>query len=165
MKQDRQWTGFGWVDLVIILAVVGTIAAVAVPRISSAARGVADTSLHEDLARLRRAIELYAAEHNGQFPARDNNADTFIKQLSQRTDVNGHVGLSDEHLFGPYLEEGIPVLSVGPNRGAYKVMIAATGPTIDETATDIGWVYNSRTGLIVANTDDLDESGTGYDLY
>ena len=34
-----------------------------------------------------------------------------------------------------------------------------------EGKRDAGWVYNCETGDIFANTDDLDESGTGYDSY
>jgi len=165
MDDHRVRTGFSWYDVVVVILLIGTVAAIAVPRISTAAREAADLSLRDDLAMLRDAIDMYAAEHNGQFPAQDNDPETFIRQLTEPTDVHGNIGHSEEYPFGPYLPKGVPVLSVGPNRGAVEIMIAPTGPTVDETMSEIGWVYNSRTGLIVANTDDVDEVGTGYDLY
>ncbi len=45
------------------------------------------------------------------------------------------------------------------------MFVAGTGPTVDESQTSIGWVYNSTTGDLIANTDDQDETGLGYELY
>jgi len=165
MKVTKKASGFNLVELVIVVVIIGVVAAIAVPRISRAARGAADSAVRADLAALRNAIDLYYAEHNGEFPGQDRNQATFVHQLTGKTDVLGNTGVAAERIYGPYLPGGVPVLSVGPNRGATGVRIAETGPTVDEAAADIGWVYNCRTGDIIANTDDLDEAGIGYDTY
>ena len=36
---------------------------------------------------------------------------------------------------------------------------------IDEGDDSMGWVFNFETGDIIANTDDADASGVGYDTY
>lgn len=38
-------------------------------------------------------------------------------------------------------------------------------PQVAENNAGMGWVYNYETGDIIANTDDLDDEGIGYDGY
>ena len=59
------------------------IAAIAVPRISRGAKGASDAALRGDLAVIRSAIDLYAAEHNGDFPT----VGKFLEQLTTYTDI------------------------------------------------------------------------------
>jgi general secretion pathway protein G len=157
---------FSLVELVIVVVIIGMIAAVAVPRISRGAKGAAESAVKGSLASLRSAIDLYAAEHNGVFPGADGDADTFLDQLTKKTDVHGNVGTTaGTHIYGPYLRAGIPPLPVGPNAGASGVEMVDTGPASDETKTTSGWVYNYTTGDIIANTDDKDEATVAYDTY
>jgi prepilin-type N-terminal cleavage/methylation domain-containing protein len=166
MNTSHKMRGFSLVELVIVIVIIGVIAAIAVPRISRGGRGAADSAVRANLAVLRNAIDMYAVEHNNTFPAQDNSATTFVDQLTNKTDIDGNVGsAAGTHVYGPYMRKGLPPLSVGPNKGASGISIATSGPTVDESATDIGWVYNSATGEIIANTDDEDETQTSYDSY
>lgn len=167
MMSIRRKSGFSLVELVIVVVIIGIVAAIAVPRISRGARGANDTSVRGSLAGLRNAIDMYAAEHGGAYPGADNVEATFIAQLTKKTDANGNVGTTaGVHVFGPYLRSGIPPLLVGPNKATAKeVSLLATGPVVAEASTDVAWVYNSVTGDIIANTDDTDEHGIGYDKY
>jgi general secretion pathway protein G len=155
-----------FVEILIVVLLVGVIAAVAVPRISRGARGVAESDVLTDLTALRNAVRLYHREHNGTFPAQDNSPSSFIDQLTRRTDAQGNVGTDPAiYIYGPYLRGPVPAISVGPNRGANGVFVAPTGPTVDESLTTVGWIYNSTTGDLIANTDERDETGLGYQLY
>jgi type II secretory pathway pseudopilin PulG len=166
MAFPRRQTAITLLEILIVVALIGVIAAVAVPRISRGARGAADSDVLTSLVTLRSAIDLYYREHNFTYPAQDNSPETFIDQLTKRTDAQGNVGANpDIYIYGPYLYGDIPAISVGPNRGANGVFVAGTGPTVDESLTTIGWVYNSTTGDLIANTDDRDETGLGYELY
>ena len=168
MKSASRTRGFSLVELVIVVVIIGVIAAIAVPRISRGAKGAVEASVKGSLAGLRNAIDMFAAEHGGAFPGSytgDLEAD-FIAQLTSKTDADGAVGTTaGTHIYGPYLRSGIPPLQVGPNKGATGVILAATGPTVVEATTTAGWVYNTVTGEIIANTDDEDESQKGYDTY
>ena len=55
--------GFSLVELVIVIVIIGIIAAIAVPLISRGAKGASDSAVRGDLAALRAAIDLFAAEH------------------------------------------------------------------------------------------------------
>lgn len=166
MASRRRQTAITLLEILIVVVLISVIAAVAVPRISRGARGAADSDVLTSLATLRNAISLYHREHNYTYPAQDNSPATFVDQLTRRTDAQGNVGTNpDIYTYGPYVRADIPAISVGPNRGANGVFVAGTGPTVDESQTSIGWVYNSTTGDLIANTDDQDETGLGYELY
>lgn len=157
-------TGFSLVELVIVVVIIGVIAAIAVPRISSGAKGASEAALRASLRALRNAIDLYAAEHAAAWPAQDKQLETFIDQLTKRTNTAGEEGTTaGEHIYGPYLR-AIPPVPVGPNVGATGVRFKEDG-NVWEGEQDIGWVYNFKTAHIYANTNDLDESGVPYSSY
>ena len=166
-KKNRP--AFSLVEMVIVIIIIGVIAAIAVPRISRGAKGAGDAAVRGSLAGVRNAIDMYAAEHSGTYPASttgDTEA-TLLGQLTKLTDIDGAVGTTaGTHIYGPYLR-GVtfPPLEVGPNKGASGVDLQTAGPVVDEAKTTVGWCYNTKTGDIIANTDDTDDKGKGYDKY
>ena len=175
MTQMRKRNAFSLVELVIVVVIIGIIAAIAVPRISRGAKGADEAALRGDLSAVRNAIDLYAAEHGGDFPAAKAagaaaaafTEDAFRAQVSKYSDIQGGVvDLKDTtHLYGPYLRRPMPPLPVGVNRGSVTIKVVNTGPTVD-VAGGFGWIYNYLTGEIIANADSDDDSGsTTYDQY
>lgn len=167
MKSKSQARAFSLVELVIVVVIIGVIAAIAVPRISRGARGAADSALRGDLAALRNSIDLYAAEHAGEFPVLPEA--TFVAQLTTFSDVDGTTAAAKDPaatppiIFGPYLRS-IPTLPVAGEgatagiRGDTTVAAAA--------ALGVAWVYSETTGEITANTGTAeDESNTLYTDY
>jgi general secretion pathway protein G len=140
---------------VIVVVIIGIIAAIAIPRLSRGAAGAADSGLAGDLAVLRNAIDLYATEHNA-YPA----LATFEDQLTKYTDANGGAGAKDStHIYGPYIRQ-LPALKVGAQKGNNQ-------PTATAGTSGFGWVYNETTGVISANTTatEKDASGKLYSAY
>ncbi|MEM9066205.1 MAG: prepilin-type N-terminal cleavage/methylation domain-containing protein [Planctomycetota bacterium] len=148
--------GFSLVELVIVVVILSIIGAIAIPRMSRGAAGAADSGLQADLAVMRAAIDLYAAEHGGDFPA----FATFENQLTLYSDVNGNTNATQTGVFiyGPYLRE-IPALKVGTGKGVSTVVSTADG--------NGGWVYDAAAGSIVANLagTETDAAGTAYNAY
>src|SRR5512145_2819827 len=79
--------GFSLLELVIVVAIIAILAAMGIPRMSRGSRGAGDAALSGDLATLRNAIDLYATEHVGVYPA----ADKISGQLTQYSSVFGAV--------------------------------------------------------------------------
>lgn len=151
------------------MVIIGIIAAIAVPRMSRAAKGAGDAALWGNLSTLRGVMDMYAAEHGGIYPGTDGTESELIDQLTKKTDAAGSVGTTDGvHIYGPYMRNGFPPVSVGPNTGAVGVILTTATPltlVVDEGSAVQGWVYNYLTGGIIPNTDDLDDSGTPYTSY
>jgi len=157
--------GFSLVELVIVVVIIGVIAAIAVPRISRGARGAGDSALRASLGSLRNAIDMYAAEHSGNFPAGADQAAIETK-LTEKTDGTGAVNADPtKNIYGPYLRTGFPPLSVCTNRGSTDIEITVGTPVY--TSGGKGWVYATDTGKIIANCQDTekDESEDQYNQY
>ena len=155
-SRGRRTRGFSLLELVIVVVILGIIAAIAIPRMSRGSAGAADSALSSNLAVLRNAIDLYAAEHNGTYPDATNIAD----QLTKYTDASGDVSATKDttHIYGPYLRK-IPPLPVGARKGGTLIS------TSDDTG--VGWIYNATTGEIKANCTDTEVDATGkkYNTY
>jgi prepilin-type N-terminal cleavage/methylation domain-containing protein len=166
---------FSLVELIIVIVILGVIAAIAIPRVSSGASRSQESALVSTLAVMRRAFDTYAAEHNGVFPGK--NADgqggaaqtgtAFLNQLTLYSDANGSTSqtLTAQHQFGPYLRS-IPGVPVGPYQGSKTVAIDTSNSPPLATGASEGWVYNPLTGEIIANSDEANAEGTrAYDEY
>ena len=165
----RKLRAFSLVELVIVVVIIGVIAAIAVPRISRGAKGAGESALRGDLAGLRNSIDMYAAEHSGDWAGKDGLVATLVDQLTKKTTAAGVVGTTaGVHIYGPYLRRGFPPAPVGPNIGATGVimsMAADLTTVIAEASTTMGWIYNYQTGELIINTDDTDEKTTAYSSY
>lgn len=162
MTIRRKARAFSLVELVIVVVIIGVIAAIAVPRISRGARGAGESALRGDLAAMRNAIDLYAAEHVGTFPL----AGTFEDQLTLFSSAVNTTSATKDTTFkyGPYLRAlpPLPVSGVG----------VALGGKLGDTAVaaadgaGVGWLYTEGTGVIVANTGTADDEATvAYNTY
>ncbi len=146
---------FSLVELVIVVVILGIIGAIAIPRMSRGAAGASDSGVVSDLAILRNAIELYAAEHNGDYPTVAN----FVDQMTTYTDIDGNTNATktSTYAYGPYLT-AVPVLKVGAKRGENGVAAS--------DAAGVGWIYSETLGTIKANTTtETDERGVAYNTY
>ncbi len=155
-KMTKNNAGFSLIELVIVVVIIGIIGAIAIPRMSRGTTGASESALISDLATLRNAIDLYAAEHGGAFPTQAK----FVDQLTKLTKADGAVddgdGKTAGFIYGPYIRK-IPALPVGTNKGN-------AGITDTLGTAGFGWAYNATTGEITANlaATEKDESGKPF---
>jgi type II secretory pathway pseudopilin PulG len=152
---------FSLLELAVVFVVLGVVAAIVGPRMS---RGASvsprqnDQILVGQLRSLREALDAYAADHAGLYPAGD--PDRIARQLTQNTDRSGSPSPSRtaDHRLGPYLRE-IPSLPVCAQNRAPTI-------TLVETA-QAAWLYDPATGRIRANTapGECDLLGRPYSSY
>lgn len=125
--------GFTLVELVIVVLVIGIIAAIAAPKMFDTAGSARTNSTKQSLGTLRQAIELYRA-NTGAYPA----------SASIATDLR-------TYLQGPF-----PSPQVGSNQNA-TVKASTDNPITTASGTE-GWVYNPTTGELRVN----DASGIAW---
>ena len=155
MMMKKKRCGFSLIELVIVVVIIGIIGAIAIPRLSRGAEGASDSALAGDLAVLRNAIDLYATEHGGDYPA----VATFEAQLTTYTNDTGATNATKAgaYIYGPYIRK-IPALKVGDEKGGTTVAAAA--------GDGVAWVYDATAGTIVPNTGtDADAKGKLYIAY
>lgn len=150
---------FSLVELVIVVVIIGIIAAIAVPRLSNAATRAKGNALAQNLAVVREAIERYYAEH-GRFPGYDpgtgtRDDDYFVDQILLFTDETGNTSetYGYPHVFGPYLRKPFPANPFNDLRTVY-VKAAPTDADPEEDAA--GWVAVLSTGDFGINAEEFD---------
>src|SRR5688500_12245653 len=67
--------GFTLVELVVVVMILGILAAVAAPKLLTTSSTANENGLKQTLAVIRDAIERYAAEHGGQLPGEGGDVD------------------------------------------------------------------------------------------
>ena len=148
-KAEKRSGGFSLLELVLVVVIIGTIAAIAIPRLSRGADGASEGALRGSLAVLRKAIDMYATEHGGTLPDQDEIEDQFL----QYTDANGNTQATRDgtYLYGPYIAS-LPALPVGSRKGNTRIAGA--------NGDGVGWIYDGSTGEIRANTEDDEKDAT-----
>ena len=171
-KRNR---GFSLVELVIVVVILGIIAAIAIPRVSSSSKTAGDSSLRANLQTLRNAIDWYYAEHNNTFPGATaaggafglaNTQEALTNQLTKFTSPAGVVSETKDatHNLGPYLRGNFPGVPVGTNaKNATVTVVTAGTPLTGNAADGTGWKYDTATGQIIANTAETGVAGGAYD--
>ena len=155
LQCKRTRRGFSLVELVIVIVIIGVIAAIAVPRISRGAKGAKDSAMKGNLAVLRGAVDLYAAEHGGNFPAVTND----LQLLTGYSDEGGTYSATKtaSATFGTYVK-AIPPLPIAG--------VATVGGKIGDTGVaagdgiGVGWIYDVTTGDVTCNTGTAEDEAT-----
>ena len=154
---DRKRRGFSLLELVIVVVILGIIAAIAIPRMSRGSEGAADSALKSNLAVLRNAIDLFVAEHDGVIPT-GANIENSLQQFSDKLGTTFSASKTTTAFFGPYVRS-VPALPVGARKGSTGIAAA--------DSKGIGWIYDASTGAISANTSasEKDAAGVLYSAY
>lgn len=128
---------FTLVELLIIVIILGILAAVVIPQFSDASTDARLSSLMTNLQTIRGQIDLYKLQHNGSYPA----LATFVDQMTKKTNADGTVNASGK--YGPYVQRI-------PNN---PFTVGGTGNDVTNTAAaaNKAWNYNETTGEFKAN--------------
>jgi len=131
----RKHNGFTLIELVVVVMILGILAAVAAPKLLGTSSTAADNGLKQTLGVVRDAIERYAAEHAGALPG----------------DAGTEADLKADLV--PYLRGGFPKCPVAGETDTVKITPAAGAIVGEATATPSkSWHYNSGDGQFICNS-------------
>ncbi|HQI28676.1 MAG TPA: type II secretion system protein, partial [Sedimentisphaerales bacterium] len=77
--------GFTLVEILIVVVILGILAAIVIPQFTQASTEAKTNSLCSNLQTLRSQIELYKVQHNDTVPSAN-----FTNQMTFCTDINGN---------------------------------------------------------------------------
>ncbi len=135
-------SGFTLVEILIVVVILGILAAIVIPQFTEASTEAKTSSLCTDLQTVRSQIELYKVQHNDEMPG--SGTASFEEALTGQTDIDGAVGTD----YGPYLQK-VPTNPFN-NLNTVQVEAGSTGLGSGNT----GWHFDSSTGAFHADSDD-----------
>jgi general secretion pathway protein G len=148
----RKHNGFTLVELVVVVMILGILAAVAAPKLLGTSSAAADNGIKQTLAIVRDAIERYAAEHGGALPG----------ELGTEVDLKADLA--------KYLRGTFPKCPVAGENNKIKI---TEDPGVivgeDSTTQAESWHYSSDDGTFIVNSskftnNENDEATIKYDM-
>ena len=148
MKVEK---GFTLVEILIVVVILGILAAIVIPQFTSASTEAKESALQSDLQAMRSQIELFKIHHNDLLPGEEGTGPlditsaattaSFEAALISKTNVLGAVGTTAAHRFGPYMRRvpDNPFCSLSP-ANTVEVNLTAGGD-------DFGWHLTTTAGV------------------
>ena len=149
-------TGFTLVEILIVVIILGILAAIVIPQFTEASNDARESALASDLQTVRSQLELYKVQHFERYPnidgagAADASAANFVLRLTGRTLQTGEINAAGP--FGPYLQK-FPT-NPWAVAGADQVLMGVADPA---PGAGSGWYFNTALGKFSAN--DADHTG------
>jgi len=153
MNRNRK-SGFTLVEILIVVIILGILAAIVIPQFTNASQDARKNSLTSQLQTVRSQLELAKLQHRDQpSPALIAGGTGNVPWAELTTKTNDTYTTTGTGVnFGPYLN-GAPA---NPLNGGTDVVIATAEPgfgsTITGSTATTGWVYFPGTYKIFAAT-------------
>jgi len=136
-------SGFTLVEILIVVVILGILAAIVIPQFTEASTEAKTSSLMSDLQTVRSQIELYKIQHGDALPG-DTDADGAINSgdafKTALTTASGG--------YGPYLQK-FPSNPFATNGDT----VTAVASNVATAATTNGWWVNQDDGYFGAYSD------------
>src|SRR5437660_8225771 len=141
-------SGFTLVEILIVVIILGILAAIVIPQFTNASNDARKSNLSSQLQTLRAQIELYKLQHKETVPLLiTGNGGKMWDVFTKNTDITGAVGAAGTaYPYGPYYTH-LPANPLAPNATATNLVAAAPDGAS-------GWVYDEATGKIGASGTD-----------
>jgi general secretion pathway protein G len=135
MLARNRKTGFTLVEILIVVIILGILAAIVIPQFTNASQDARESALLSQLQTLRSQIELYKLQHKDALP----DLVTNWNPMTTKTDADG-VASAAADAFGPYMQSA----PSNPINGLVNVTdgdSAAAGATVD-----CGFIFDYNAG-------------------
>jgi len=139
-------TGFTLVELIIVVSILGILAALVIPKFTNASVLAQVASTQDQLRSTRTALERYKLDHNDTYP----DISDMWGALTGKSDLDGTLNAAGN--YGPYLQ------SVPENPFTKSTTVVAFGAG---TASD-GWEYDvtGQPPIVAVGFDEVTETYT-----
>jgi len=160
---------FTLVEILIVVVILGILAAIVLPRFSNASAVARASMLADDLRIFRMQVQVFKSQHQDVGPGYPvaggaPTEDLFVQQMTLSSKVSRQTAAPNTHGFpyGPYLQE----IPENPINGKNTVQIIPDGQAFPAQADDShGWIYQPSTLTFHADCTGTGSDGRSYFEY
>lgn len=157
MKHLKQ-KGFTLIELMIVVAIIGILAAIAIPRFADMLEKSREGSTKGNLGSFKSAASIYYGDHEGIWPVMVTNVNSTQQRFSQYLEVIPAVKVT-----GKFDINSLAAMKPSQdNRGAEVALAMAND--VPEAAS-VGWMYDSTSGNVYVNSTLVDSKRIPYSYY
>ncbi len=140
MLAAKHRKGFTLVEILIVVVILGILAAIVIPQFTNASESAKASSLISQLQTIRSQLELAQVQHGGYYPNLSSNWDYMTTETDPSSTSAGAYTASDNDgdEVGPYLQQ------------APKNPFENSTTTAAAAGAGVGWVYSQSTGVVKA---------------
>ncbi len=151
--------------MLIVILLLAVLAVIIIPMISTSSEDAKLNTLKTNLARMRKAIEIYHYQHGNTYPGvkralnggdvtnQGQAATSFSRQLTKYSEVTGNVAVikTAAAKYGPYITGGEMPTNPFNDMDAVICDITTTDITVRTSDGTSGWKFYTQTGILMAN--------------
>jgi len=149
MVRKKANKGFTLIELMIVVAIIGILAAIAIPRFAQMLEKSREGATQGNLGALKSSSSIYYGDIQGVWP-------TTLNSQSQ-------------YSFSKYLDNIYPVKATGafvPNAPSPQgTLVTMTTAGLAPTVGSSGWLYDSNGGAVYVNSTVKDSKQIPYSFY
>ncbi|MBI3012395.1 MAG: type II secretion system protein [Elusimicrobia bacterium] len=136
METFLRQRGFTLIELMIVVAIIGILAAVAIPKFADMLRKSKEGATKGSLTNLRSALTIYVSDNEGLLPLQNNATADYTSASLTAVFIPKYIEVIPTGKLGTYHNDSASVRMVGPSNRT----------DTSNTNDAMGWCYTSTSG-------------------
>jgi len=166
----KKQNGFTLVELMIVVAIIGILAAVAIPKFAQMLEKSREGATKGNLSALKSAASNYYADQQGQYPSTLSTLTWSMTAAGSTTTYPAFIPNYIDQISGVKVTGANTVNSpanAGPGTTNPTLVTTSSfsGVAFVNTSSGQGWKYDNSAGNLWVNSTMVDMSGNSYTVY